>query len=260
MAASMRKFGIFIMIFIVFSLTMVLAKYISLLFGHETRSRILRFRTTIMIESVALMMSIYIWVNLSTLFDKEIVSKPDSSLNSFNAVIRKWNSLQTVEKIWRLILLGILLLSHCSYSTFVFFLSPEPYKIAIIFFIAFAITVQLFTGLVLMKLFTLIAKRLGIKERGIQKYTRTKLFIVVIYALLMSSTGYYNSLSLPEIKEVTVPIKDLPAKLNGLTITFIPDIHIGPTVGRTRLERIVNMVNYLQSGNLISISYILSPS
>ena len=226
---------------------MTFMKYISVLFSFETRRRILRFRTTLMIQSVALVMSIYIWRNLSTMFDRESSSKPDNTFNNFHAVIRRWNTLEVGSKFWRCILFGILFLSHCSYTTYIFFLSTDPYKIAIVFFIAFAITVQLFTGLVLMKLFTLIFKIFGLKERYYLRH-RVRQFIVLIYAFSISSAGYYNSLSLPEIKEVTIPVKDLPAKLNGLTITFIPDIHIGPTVGRTRLEQVVNMVNYIQSG------------
>ena len=252
MAASARKLGIFFLIFMAYLFILTFMKYISALFSYETRGRILRFRTTVMIQSVSLVMSIYIWRNLSTMFDRESSSKPDNTFSSIHAVIRSWNTLGTGSKFWRCILFGILFLCHCSYSTFVFFLSTDPYKIAIVFFIAFAITVQLFTGLVLTKLFTLIFKLFGFKERYFLRH-RVRQFIVLIYAFSISSAGYYNSLSLPEIKEVTVPVKDLPAKLNGLTITFIPDIHIGPTVGRTRLERIINMVNYIQSGTCRSL-------
>ena len=229
---------------------MVLLKYISFLFGFEIRARILRFRTSVMFQTFLVLMSVYVWTHLSPLFDRDLSSKEWSW--DVHGMVKKWESLKITEKSWRVVLFGVLLLCNCSYSTFLLFLSSDPYRIAIAFFVCFALTVQLFTGLVLSKLFSLLATVLGCKDRFFQKYSRMKLVIVLIYAIFLTSFGYYNTQSLPDIKEVTIPVKDLPTKLNGLSITFIPDIHIGPTVGKTRLEKLVNMVNYLQSGKNIT--------
>lgn len=250
MATTMRKLAIYIFFVSLYALVMMLLKYISFLFDHETRARILRFRTTIFIWTFSVAISVYVWTNLSSLFDSDIFTKADQRQYSFDAVSKKWISLKLNEKVWRTVLLTILVLGNCSYSSFSFFLSSDPYTIVIIFFLSFALTILLFSGLVLMKLFTLLGTFFGcFSERIIKKYKRIQLVIVVIFAAFVSSVGYYNSLSLPQIKKLTIPVKDLPEKLNGLTITFIPDIHIGPTVGRTRLEQVINMVNYLQSGN-----------
>ncbi|KAH3772766.1 hypothetical protein DPMN_174112 [Dreissena polymorpha] len=58
-------------------------------------------------------------------------------------------------------------------------------------------------------------------------------------------------MKLPDIKEVTIPVKDMPKSLNRMTITFVSDIHLGPTTGQQSLERIVNMINYLNSDLVI---------
>ena len=249
----MRKLGLYVLFFVLYGVILTIAKYISILFDYETRARILRFRTTMIIWSFALMMSVYIWIALSPLFDSDISSRTETNLYNFEAIYKKWESLKFNEKVWRTILLAILFLGNCSYTTFSFFLSSDPYKVAIVFFISFALIVLLFTGLVLMKLFTLLGTLSGcLSERTAQKYKRLRHVCVLIFAVFITCVGYYNSLSLPELKEVKIPVKDLPKKLNGLSITLIPDIHLGPTVGRTRLERVVNIVNYLQSGKVYS--------
>ena len=248
----MRKLGLYILFLVIYGVILTIAKYVSFIFDDETRARILRFRTTIIILSFALMMSIYVWKTLSPLFDSDMSSTTDYSSYSSEAIYKKWHSLKLNQKVWRTILFTPLFLGNCSYTTFSFLLATDPYKLAIVFFFCFALIVLLFTGLVLMKLITLLGTLSGcLSERTVQKYKRMRHVSVVVFAVFVGCFGYLNSLSLPQIKEVTIPVKDLPKKLDGLTITLIPDIHIGPTVGRTRLERVINIVNYLQSGNMI---------
>ena len=251
MATTLRKLGLYFLFFVLYGVILTITKYVSFMFDHETRARILRFRTTIIIWSFSLMMSIYVWTSLSSLFDSDMISTAQTSSISSGTVYKKWHALRTNEKVWRTILFVVLFFGNCSYSTFSFFLSnTDPYKLAIAFFFCFAVIVLLFSGLVLMKFITLLGSISGcISERTVQKSKRIRHISVVIFAVFVACVGYINSLSLPQIKEVTIPVKDLPKKLDGLTITLIPDIHIGPTVGRTRLERVINIVNYLQSGN-----------
>lgn len=55
--------------------------------------------------------------------------------------------------------------------------------------------------------------------------------------------GLRRALSRPAVVEVTVPVKDLPAALEGFTIAQISDIHVGPTIQRAFIESIVATVN-----------------
>ncbi|KAH9502931.1 hypothetical protein Btru_072406 [Bulinus truncatus] len=55
--------------------------------------------------------------------------------------------------------------------------------------------------------------------------------------------GLYNASQPPTIKTVTIPIRNLPLNLEGLKIIQLSDIHLGPTVGFTKLDRIVHVVN-----------------
>ena len=57
--------------------------------------------------------------------------------------------------------------------------------------------------------------------------------------------GFVNARRTAAVVSVEVPIVDLPAALHGFTIAQITDIHVGPTIKRAYLNRIVEAVNRL---------------
>ena len=65
-------------------------------------------------------------------------------------------------------------------------------------------------------------------------------------AALLWALGLANVLRPPALKEVSVPLKELPAELHGLRIAQLSDVHVGPTVGRAFMERIVARTNALK--------------
>ncbi|TCK38192.1 hypothetical protein B0G84_3496 [Paraburkholderia sp. BL8N3] len=69
---------------------------------------------------------------------------------------------------------------------------------------------------------------------------------VPVLALLSSAIGFYNARRRAPVVTVDVPIDNLPAPLNGFTIVQISDIHVGPTIKRHYVERIVAAVNGLK--------------
>ncbi|MFL5320442.1 MAG: metallophosphoesterase [Myxococcaceae bacterium] len=66
---------------------------------------------------------------------------------------------------------------------------------------------------------------------------------LVIPALII---GYRTARGPARIERVKVPIKDLPAELEGLRIAQISDIHIGPTLHGDFLQRVADQVNELK--------------
>jgi hypothetical protein len=68
---------------------------------------------------------------------------------------------------------------------------------------------------------------------------------VPILAIILSAIGFYNARKRAPIVTVDVPIANLPAALDGFTIVQISDIHVGPTIKRPYVERIVAPVNGL---------------
>ncbi|KJK22889.1 serine/threonine protein phosphatase [Burkholderiaceae bacterium 16] len=69
---------------------------------------------------------------------------------------------------------------------------------------------------------------------------------VPVLALLVTALGLFNARRLAQVVEVEVPIAGLPDSLHDFTIVQISDIHVGPTIKRAYLERIVARVNGLQ--------------
>ncbi len=66
-------------------------------------------------------------------------------------------------------------------------------------------------------------------------------------ALLVTVLGFLNARRTPAVVRVDVPIKRLPSALHGFTVAQLSDIHIGPTIKRAWLQRIVNRVNSLEA-------------
>jgi hypothetical protein len=57
----------------------------------------------------------------------------------------------------------------------------------------------------------------------------------------------------PRIVDVDIPVARLPRALHGFSITQISDVHVGPTIRRDFVERLVGRVNGLQA-DLIAVT------
>jgi len=68
---------------------------------------------------------------------------------------------------------------------------------------------------------------------------------VPLLALLATIVGFVNARRRAGIRRVDVPITGLPAALHGFSIAQISDLHVGPTIKRAYLDRVVDAVNGL---------------
>ena len=70
----------------------------------------------------------------------------------------------------------------------------------------------------------------------------------LVLALTVAATviGLLNARRTAAVVDVSVPINNLPAQLEGFTIVQISDIHVGPTIKAPYLQAIVDKVNALQ--------------
>ncbi|MET0656772.1 MAG: metallophosphoesterase [Steroidobacteraceae bacterium] len=71
--------------------------------------------------------------------------------------------------------------------------------------------------------------------------------VVVASAAAASIVGAINARRRAGIVDVTVPIDNLPASLQGFTIVQISDVHVGPTIKREYVSAIVDAVNTLEA-------------
>jgi hypothetical protein len=68
---------------------------------------------------------------------------------------------------------------------------------------------------------------------------------VPLMATGTSLLGLVNARRTAGVRQVDVPIAGLPAALQGFTIAQLSDIHVGPTIKRGYISRIVEVVNRL---------------
>ena len=64
-------------------------------------------------------------------------------------------------------------------------------------------------------------------------------------AVLLTAVGYVNARKRARVRRVDVPIAGLPAALHGFTIAQITDLHVGATIKRGYVDRVVDAVNAL---------------
>jgi predicted MPP superfamily phosphohydrolase len=76
---------------------------------------------------------------------------------------------------------------------------------------------------------------------------------VPVLAALSTAIGFINARRRAKVVNVQVPVADLPAALDGLTIVQISDIHVGPTIKQPYVDAIVDAVNRLEP-DLIAIT------
>ena len=77
--------------------------------------------------------------------------------------------------------------------------------------------------------------------------------LAVVLAVLATLVGLFVARAIPAVVRVDIPLADLPPALEGFQIAQITDIHVGATIRRGYLQRIVTMVNALEA-DLIAIT------
>lgn len=76
---------------------------------------------------------------------------------------------------------------------------------------------------------------------------------VLLLAALFTLLGFVNARRTAAVRAIEVAIDGLPEALHGFTIAQISDLHIGPTIKRSTVERIVESVNRLDA-DLIAVT------
>jgi len=68
-----------------------------------------------------------------------------------------------------------------------------------------------------------------------------------------AAAGVRSATGEPRVKEVPVKLARLPSALSGLSIAQITDLHVGPTIGRNAVRRVVEATNAL-SPDVVAIT------
>lgn len=100
-------------------------------------------------------------------------------------------------------------------------------------------------------IFTKVETLFGAEKKETDRERREFLVNSLNLGVLAAATGgtalgYYEARRLPDLVQVVVPLENLPPGLEGLKIAQITDVHVGPTVRKATVRRIVEEVNRLQ--------------
>lgn len=76
---------------------------------------------------------------------------------------------------------------------------------------------------------------------------------VPLLALLATLFGLYRAIGPPRTLDVRVPLANLAPELQGFTIVLLSDVHVGSTIRRPYVQRLVERVNALEP-DLIAIT------
>ncbi|XP_010627955.1 beta-galactosidase isoform X3 [Fukomys damarensis] len=193
-----------------------------------------RLQLTLFVNSLMLIGSLYIW--RSTV----------SNLNHSQAgqSICFW--------LWKLAVMMFLALAHSSFFTMLFLVAEEPYLFSMAAYSCLgAYVIMLFFLFILSGMeqaYQLLAWRRGRVVGSLDKSQRLVLrpALAVVVTAVLSVMGLLNAAQPPAVKTVAVPIHQLPPSMNNLKIALLSDIHLGPTVGRTKMQLFVKMVNVLE--------------
>ncbi|HET9645978.1 MAG TPA: metallophosphoesterase [Burkholderiaceae bacterium] len=78
------------------------------------------------------------------------------------------------------------------------------------------------------------------------RFGRVTAWGVPLLAIAASLLGFIGARRVPQVREVEVPIGDLPRSLHGFSIVQISDLHVGPTIRGGFVRKVVERANSLQ--------------
>ena len=82
---------------------------------------------------------------------------------------------------------------------------------------------------------------------------RASAWAVPALALLATLFGLVRALGRPRIVHVNVPLTDLPDDLQGFTVVQLSDVHVGSSIRRAYVQRVVDRVNAMKP-DLVAIT------
>jgi hypothetical protein len=115
-----------------------------------------------------------------------------------------------------------------------------PDAVFIVVYLAMSFMSALLTVTVLRDLGILFPGTEALKSAG-----ATKLLLAA--ALVLTGWGYFEAYRPPGVKRLEVRVPGLPAAFDGYRVVLMSDLHVGPTLDRSFIERVVNITNTLEA-------------
>jgi len=215
----------------------------------DERAFLFRGQMILLIEAVMFAGSWYVWVTLRYLLDS--IPKDGCGCPAVYCIL-----------FTRLSVALTLVLAHMSFVIHYFLHGEDPPLLSFICFVCLGIFVQF-----VVCYFCVNRACQVIHWAGISFFSRKRIppslsvhwmnfFIALLLSISMSVYGLYGGLRAPVLKTVEIPVKGLATSMDRLSVAAVADIHLGPTVGRTKLEPVVQIVNTQEFGLCHSFMHI----
>lgn len=76
-------------------------------------------------------------------------------------------------------------------------------------------------------------------------------WLILLISLAATVIGFFNARRIPKVVPVDIYLDNFPAELEGLSLAQITDLHIGPTIKKDFVEKIVRTTNALQADAIV---------
>ena len=100
--------------------------------------------------------------------------------------------------------------------------------------------------LTLLRDVSLLAVLAFASSQALERWTEASAIAVIAATFAITLVGYAMARRVARVVEVDVPVEGLHASLEGFTIAQISDLHVGPTIKRPFVEKVVERVNRLR--------------
>ncbi|XP_033126070.1 transmembrane protein with metallophosphoesterase domain-like [Anneissia japonica] len=234
---------------------------------RKIRALVLRAQIVLLIESILSLGSIYIWRNISQVYpavgagliyevvarETRLTTSGSGQCSSRPSRARPSYIKRRFQTLWKLFLFTIIVSAQLCYPLGVTYVSVEPYTIVLFCYICLGIHILLMTNITLYHLFGYVFQKIFCPETDPVLANFVKVVVIVIVSGFLAFSAVSQAFYGPIIKKVDVPINNLPKSFDGTRIVQVSDIHLGPTVGRSQLQRAIQLINSLNP-DLVSIT------
>lgn len=148
-------------------------------------------------------------------------------------------------------LTSVLALSLINVPASLLLMGVEPHTLVLASNYCFGIVTLLTFSLLSLDIISFLAMRTGLFSNATCR-TNVRTVLSLVVAAVLVGLGVVTARNIA-VERVTVPIKGLHPRLNGTTIVQLSDIHLGPFIGRSSMEKLVAMANQL-NGDVVVIT------
>ncbi|CAD6190513.1 unnamed protein product [Caenorhabditis auriculariae] len=223
---------------------MILLRFIS---KGAAYYRVVRIHSIVTTECVMLIGSLYIWSRLSHAVCDLLPSDHEHPMPAR----WRWRRI-CMHDVARSAVVMFLVLSHLSFLFYYIFLGAEPNLFALVCLSAMAAFLHVFFFLLLADFiyYSMQFFHECVFNNSVYMYLRRSrsyhILLAFVCGMLFMFGGLVSTRMNPVYVDVDIPMRKFSDGSENISIALLSDIHIGPSVGRTRMETIVKLTNKLK--------------